>query len=179
MTTFRVMRTDEFDAVRELSASAFGDDDVIRSLFTELRTSWAWEDELSFVAERDGALVGQVLFTHAFLDTARGVVDVLVLSPVGVRPDLQQQGIGTGLLEHALEVVRRRPEPLVFLEGSPRYYPRFGFRQASGLGFVAPSPRIPSVAFQVLVLPSHESWMTGNLVYPDAFWRVGAVGPGT
>lgn len=179
MTTFRVMRTDEFDAVRELSASAFGDDDVIRSLLTELRTSWAWEDELSFVAERDGALVGQVLFTHAFLDTARGVVDVLVLSPVGVRPDLQQQGIGTGLLEHALEVVRRRPEPLVFLEGSPRYYPRFGFRQASGLGYVAPSPRIPSVAFQVLVLPSRESWMTGNLVYPDAFWRVGAVGPGT
>lgn len=178
MTTFRVMRADEFDAVRELSASAFGDDDMIRSLLGELRASWAWEDELSFVAERDGALVGQVLFTHAFLDTAREVVDVLVLSPVGIRPDLQQQGIGTALIEHALEVVRRRREPLVFLEGSPRYYPRFGFRQASDLGLGAPSPRIPPAAFQVLMLPPHEPWMTGNLVYPDAFWRVGAVGPG-
>ena len=31
-----------------------------------------------------------VLFTPAFVDAADRVVDVLVLSPVGVRPDLQR-----------------------------------------------------------------------------------------
>ena len=35
------------------------------------------------------------------------------------------------------------PEPLVFLEGSPAYYSRFGFVTATDLGFRRPSRRIP------------------------------------
>jgi putative acetyltransferase len=64
----------------------------------------------------------------------------------------------------------------VFLEGHPTYYPRFGFGQAGDQGFVAPSLRIPREAFMVYPLPSYEPWMTGTLVYPDAFWRTDAVG---
>jgi hypothetical protein len=26
------------------------------------------------------------------------------------------------------------------------------------------------------LLPAHESWMTGGLVYPDAFWQLDSVG---
>jgi putative acetyltransferase len=36
--------------------------------------------------------------------------------------------------------------------------------------------RIPQCAFQVVVLPAWEPWMTGALVYPDAFWLMDAVG---
>jgi putative acetyltransferase len=73
-------------------------------------------------------------------------------------------------------VLAGRNEPLVFLEGHPTYYPRFGFRRAIDMGFAAPSVRIPSDAFMVYPLPCYESWMTGALVYPDAFWRNDAVG---
>ena len=173
----RVMRADEFDAMRDLSVRAFGDDPEIRDLLNLLRDSWAWDDELSFIAELGGEIVGQVLFTHAFLDTATKILDVLVLSPIGVRPDLQRSGIGGRLIRTALAALELRTEPLVFLEGHPSYYPQFGFRPAGALGFESPSTRTPAAAFMVYPLPAHRPGVVGRLVYPDAFWRIGAVGP--
>jgi putative acetyltransferase len=172
----RVMRPDEFEQMRDLSVAAFGGDATIGTLIDGLRGSWSWDDQLSFVAERDGQLVGQVLYTHAFVDAPDRVVDVLVLSPVGVRPDLQRSGIGTQLITHSLEVLACGNEPLVFLEGHPSYYPRFGFVPGASMGFIAPSTRIPPPAFMVRPLPQYESSMTGALVYPDVFWRTDSVG---
>jgi putative acetyltransferase len=170
------MRPEEYQAMRDLSVSAFGDDPQIRALLDNLHESWAWDDELSFVAQLDEHLVGQVLYTHALLDAPNRLVDVLVLSPIGVRPDQQNRGIGSLLVRESLTRLAPRTESLVFLEGSPLYYPRFGFQRASDLGFTAPSVRVSSDAFMVYRLPKHETWMTGALVYPDAFWRADAVG---
>lgn len=172
----RLMRPEEFDTMRELSVAAFEGDPQIRVLLDMLHESWAWDGELSFVAELAGDLVGQVLYTHAVLDAPTRLVDVLLLSPIGVRPNQQSRGIGSLLIRESLARLASRNEPLVFLEGSPRYYPRFGFQRASDLGFSAPSVRIPSEAFMVHRLPQYEPWMTGALVYPDAFWRADAVG---
>jgi putative acetyltransferase len=172
----RAMRTNEFNEMRELSVSAFDGDPAIGPLLDALRASWAWDDELSFVAELDGDLVGHVLYTRALLDAAPRLVEVLVLSPIGVRPDLQNHGIGSRLITESLALIQGRSEPLIFLEGHPGYYPRFGFERAADLGFTAPSLRIPQDAFMVHRLPGYEAWMTGTLVYPDAFWRADAVG---
>ena len=174
--TVRVMRRDEMTAMRAVSIAAFDDDQSIGTLIDALASSWAWDDQSSFVAEVGGRLVGQVLFTHAILDAPARLVDVLVLSPIGVLPEFQHQGVGSALITGALRTIGQRDEPLVFLEGHPTYYPRFGFRPAGPLGFTAPSVRIPAEAFMVLRMPSHEPWMTGQLVYPDAFWRTDSVG---
>ena len=64
----------------------------------------------------------------------------------------------------------------MFLEGSPTYYPRFGFVPGGELGFTAPSVRIPPAAFQALTLPAYDSTVRGALVYPDVWWRNDAVG---
>lgn len=172
----RLMKPGEYEAMRELAVAAFGDDPQIRVLIDYLHDSWAWEDQLSFVADLDGEVVGQVLFTHGFVDAKRELVDALVLSPVGVRPDLQNRGVGSQLITQSLTSLAGRDEPLVFLEGHPSFYPRFGFETATALGFGAPSARIPRDAFMVYRLARYESWMTGALVYPDAFWRADAVG---
>jgi len=169
------MRADEYDVVRSLSVSAFGDASL-GSLLDDLRTSWAWEDSLAFVTEEEGPVLGHVLYTHGFVDAPSRLVDVLVLSPVAVHPHHQRRGVGAALITQTLERLQDRAEPLVFLEGSPRYYPRFGFEPASQLGFVAPSKRIPDAAFMVHRLPNYRPWMTGALVYADAFWRNDAVG---
>jgi putative acetyltransferase len=131
---------------------------------------------LAFVAEQDGEIVGMVLFSRAFVDAADRLVDVLVLSPVGVRRDRQDRGIGQRLVTDALSALQSRPEPLVFLEGIPSYYPRFGFRPAGEMGFTAPSVRIPAAAFMAYPLPAYDPSLRGALVYPDAFWRADAVG---
>jgi putative acetyltransferase len=174
--TIRTMDPDGFSAVRALAIAAFDGDPSIGVLLDALHDSWAWEDDLSFVAVLDGEIVGHVLYTHAFLDAPAGLVDVLVLGPIGVRPDLLRMGIGSALIRHSLAALEQRGVPLVFLEGHPGYYPRFGFERAGSLGFIAPSVRIPDDAFMVYRLAGWEEWMTGALVYADAFWRADAVG---
>jgi putative acetyltransferase len=171
----RVMRADEWPAFRAVGVDAF-DDPSIGTLLDLLRISWSWVDELAFVAEQDGEIVGMVLFSRAFIDAPSRLVEVLVLSPLGVRRDRQHCGIGHRLVTDALSALQSRPEPLVFLEGIPSYYPRFGFRPAGELGFTAPSVRIPAPAFMAYTLPAYDPSLRGALVYPDAFWRADAVG---
>ena len=172
---FRRERSHEVAVVDTMVIETFGRENL-RGLLRDLRASDAWIDGLSFVAELDGEVVGHVLFTRSRLDAPRRLVDVLVLSPLAVRADVQGRGIGSDLVRYGLEHVRSRPEPAVFLEGSPRYYPRFGFVPGGGLGFRKPSLRIPDPAFQVVTQPSYEPWMTGTLVYAEAFWRHDCVG---
>lgn len=171
----RNMLPADYHSVRALGVAAF-EDPTIGDLLDDLRDSWAWEDELSFVADADGEVVGHVLYTHGFVDTPSRLVDVLILSPLAVADQRQGRGVGTRLVTATLEIVGDRSEPLVFLEGDPRYYRRFGFESASELGFEPPSERIPDAAFMAFRLPEYRSWMTGRLVYPDPFWRNDAVG---
>ncbi len=131
---------------------------------------------MSFVATVDDRVVGHVLLSATRVDAPRRIVDVLCLSPLGVVPEFQCQGIGTQLIAYALEAADSQGVPLVFLEGSPRYYGTRGFEGASGAGFRSPSLRIPEAAFQVARLSAHEPWMTGTFVYSEAFWAFDCVG---
>ena len=189
----RVSTPADQPAIAEVVTAAFGDEHgpVVARLVDALRTSPAWDPGLSFVAESAPAdarpsqtpadagpsqLTGYVLLTRNLLDAPRRLVDVLVLSPLAVRPGHQGQGIGSRLVRHALAAAEGRPEPLVFLEGSPDFYPRFGFAPGRDRGFRRPSLRIPEPAFMVRPLPGYEPWMTGTLVYAEAFWRLDCVG---
>jgi len=172
---FRPERPGDEPAIDDVVERAFGERRVA-DLVAGLRASPDWIDGLSIVAEDAGRLVGHILFTRSLLDAPRRLVDVLVLSPVSVAPDHQRRGIGSALIGHGLRQVAGRPEPLVFLEGSPTFYRRFGFEPAGPHGFRRPSLRIPEPAYQVIRQPSYEPWMTGTLVYSRVFWDLDCVG---
>ena len=136
----------------------------------------AGKTRASLVAEVDGEVVGHVQLSHSWLDARRKLVDVLVLSPLGVLPSHHGQGIGTTLLAAAVVAARDTGAPAVFLEGSPYFYGARGWSRGSSLGFERPSDRVPDAAFQVVLFDSHEEWMTGRLVYCDPFWELDCVG---
>jgi putative acetyltransferase len=173
----RPERPDDRDEVREVQRAAFGDhgDDVAR-LVDELRETITSELGLSIVAEDGGEIIGHVMFTTSLLDAPRRLVDVQVLSPLGVASGHRRRGVGSELVRHGLAAAAAQGAPLVFLEGDPGYYSRFGFRPGGELGFRKPSLRIPDQAFQVVRLPAFEAWMEGTLVYAEAFWRYDCVG---
>ncbi|GAB3142969.1 N-acetyltransferase [Micromonospora sonneratiae] len=145
-------------------------------LVDTLRDTITPTDGLSLVAEHDGQVVGHVMFTRSLLDAPRRLVEVQVLSPLAVIPEHHGRGIGSALVRHGLGVLAERAVTLVFLEGDPGYYSRFGFAPGGSQGFRKPSLRIPDGAFQAIRLPGYEPWMTGTLVYAEPFWRHDAVG---
>ena len=173
MPVVRPYRAADDRQVRQLLGAAF-EDAAVADLAEDLRESDAHRAAL--VAEAGTEVAGLVQLSRGWLDALPRLVEVLVLSPLGVLPELQRRGIGTGLVRAAVDTARDLGFPLLFLEGSPRYYPRHGFSPAARHGFLRPSLRIPEPAFQVLVLPSWQDWMVGALVYPDVFWRHDMVG---
>ena len=170
----RAEHTDEHTVVEGVHRAAFGvRGDAVAALVADLR---ATDGSLSLVAVDDGQVVGSAVFTRSRLDAPRQLVDVQVLSPLAVLPDRQGEGIGSLLVTAGVRRLGERGAPLVFLEGDPAYYARFGFRAAGELGFLRPSVRVPEVAFQVVTLPAWEEWMTGSLVYEQVFWDHDMVG---
>jgi putative acetyltransferase len=170
----RVEQPDDLESVAQLHREAFADyGDRIAGLIADLRAAG---DGLSLIADDSARIVGHVLFSRGWLDATARLVAVQVLSPVGVTPAMQRRGIGAAMIRRGADMLSARGVPAIFLEGDPGYYGRLGFVPAKPLGFRKPSLRIPDAAFQVLILPAHEPWMTGTLVYPDPFWRHDAVG---
>ena len=124
--------------------AAFGAAQDVTRLVDDLRASLAAEPGLSLVAVDDQeTVVGHVMSTRSLLDAPLRLVDVQVLSPLAVTPGAQRRGIGGALVRELLRLLVDADVPAVFLEGSPAYYSRFGFRPGHEHGFRRPSLRIP------------------------------------
>ena len=171
----REQRPQDKTAVREVLTAAFEDDGRVADLAEALGARSA-PTGVSLLAESSGEVVGHVQLSRGWLDTAPQLVDVLVLSPLGVAPAHQRGGIGRSLCNAALEHARGVRAPAVFLEGDPGYYAPLGWQRASAHGFTAPSVRIPDAGFQVVLLAAWQRWMVGALVYNDTFWTHDCVG---
>ena len=166
----------ERQAVHAVVEAAFADV-TVADLVDALQADEAGRLGASLVAvDALDRVLGHVQLSRSWLDAPSRLVEVLVLSPLAVAPHRQGEGIGGALVRAAIEAADDLAAPLLFLEGSPRYYPRFGFLPGGPLGFIRPSVRIPEAAFQVVKLPGWEPWMTGQLVYSEVFWRLDAVG---
>jgi putative acetyltransferase len=162
-----IIRPERAEDEQELAAlidAAFGDTET--SAFTAaIRASPGYVPELTFVADDDGEPIGFTMLSYV----KAGERDVLVLTPMAVRPDRQRAGVGKQVVRAAIAAAEARREPVVLVEGVPSYYPQFGFRSASELGFERPDPRIPEIAWMVLPLTAYDSSVAGAVVYPDFF----------
>jgi putative acetyltransferase len=125
------------------------------------------------VAELDGRVVGHVMVSGAALRNDSGDRTISMLSPLAVDPDHHGAGIGGALVRAVTAIADERGEPLVVLEGSPRYYARFGFVHSVPHGIELPLPDwAPAEAAQVLLLRAydpHDPTLRGRVVYPAAF----------
>ena len=172
----RPERPADHSAVERLQRLAFDDPDDLPSLVVALRGYSGRLPTVSIVAAAGDTVVGHTMLSASYLDAPPRLVDVLVLSPLGVHPDWQGHGIGSQLIVEALAAAEEMAAPMVFLEGDPGYYSTRGFERADRRGFRSPSLRIPAPAFQVALLSAYEPWMTGTLVYSEIFWKLDCVG---
>ncbi|MFN2561332.1 MAG: GNAT family N-acetyltransferase [Jatrophihabitans sp.] len=177
----RAQRRSDDDAVGRVLLDAFGRQRVVDLAAALLARADApgvalvAEDEAA-ENEDDNTLIGHVQLSRSWIDAPDRLVEVLVLSPLGVAPHRQRQGVGRALCAAALEGAQRAGAPAVFLEGDPAYYARLGWEPASRYGVTPPSTRIPERGLQMTPLPGWRPDMAGALVYNDTFWSHDCVG---
>lgn len=109
------------------------------------------ENVISLVAEEDGEIVGHIMFSPVQLAGAAANVRAMALAPMAVTPQRQRAGIGSALVRAGLKECQRLGIDAVFVVGHPTYYPRFGFKSASSVGFVCEF-EVPDDAFMVTEL---------------------------
>ena len=160
----RPERPADIPHIHAINVAAFGSP-VEANLVDVLRTQ---AGVISIVAERDGEIVGHILFPPVRLTDADDL-RVRGLAPMAVAPGRQRTGIGSALVREGLARCRREGVDAVFVVGHPEYYPRFGFSRASGFGITCEF-EVPDEAFMALELaPGALKGRAGRVFYPGVF----------
>ena len=166
--------TADHSAIRDVVRAAFDTQPKVADLVDLIRASPQFVPELSLVARGDGEVVGHVMLSHAELvDELGDRRRILTLSPLAVSPAAQRRGIGSALVPAGLAAADAMGEGLVVLEGDPRYYGRFGFRDCRTMGIQIDLPDwAPREAGQACPLSAYDESLHGHVVYPPAFAAV-------
>lgn len=120
----------DVEQVRHLLRAAFSTDAESR-LVDALRANGRAVISLVAVCAED--VLGHILFspvTTAPPSEAKGIG----LAPVAVLPEVQSNGIGSQLIQTGLQLCPGLEYDYCVVLGSPEYYQRFGFEQASSFG---------------------------------------------
>jgi predicted N-acetyltransferase YhbS len=125
-------------AIDRLHERAFGPGRFARSAF-RLREGADPLPEMCFVARVATLLVGSVRISPIRI----GGVPAVLLGPLTVEPAFMGQGIGSTLMQAALDAAREHGHRLVMLVGDEPYYGRFGFRRVPEGRVVLPGPVDP------------------------------------
>jgi putative acetyltransferase len=137
----------------EVLYSAAFPDEELRPLVRELLNEP--EMTLSLASFADGKLVAHIVLTHCRIEGSQA--EVALLGPLAVLPQQQRRGIGTALVQAALQRLRNAGVVTVYVLGDPEYYGRFGFRPERSVTPPYELPKAWADAWQSLAMGGDKS----------------------
>jgi len=157
---------EERSAVRSVNLAAFGQDDEA-DLVDRLQHEGVILLSLVALTVTERQIVGHILFSRMWIETANRPVPAVALAPMAVLPGHQRQGVGGRLIRSGLDWLRDRGEHIVIVLGHPDYYPRFGFSTEKARTLESP---FPPYAFMATELSANAlDGICGRVRYPAAF----------
>lgn len=129
--------------------------DLVVRLIQEIRSmeSYIPELELIMVDDKD-EVIGYAMFSGFHLG-GKYRDELLLLSPVAVKTELQRQHISKELIEYGFEKARGMGYTAVIVEGNPQNYRNRGFQTSADFGIIAA---------ESVGLPAPECLMVKELV---------------
>ncbi|NND53725.1 MAG: N-acetyltransferase [Gammaproteobacteria bacterium] len=155
-------RPDDLAPIEAMVARAFAEHGGTDA-FREFRATR--NDVISLVAEADGRIIGNVLFSPVELLSPTGSVQGLGLGQLSVDPAYQNRGVGTALGEAGIAALRERRCPFSIVIGHAAYYPRFGYERGDVHGIECQWDGIPPETFMVLFPCGKQPGLTGKAVF--------------
>lgn len=161
--TLRLETPNDYRSVEEMTREAFWgytqptcDEHYLAHL---LRGIPAFVPELDYVAETDGKIVGNVMYSKAkVIDSSGGEHEVLTFGPLSVHPGYRNLGIGSELMRFTIMKAKRLGYRVIIFYGHPDYYPRFGFCNAKAFNITTPDGK----NFDALMaMPLYEGALDG------------------
>lgn len=138
----RPIREDEKNAALDLIYESFSDwrDDaegkIVCKLTQEIRAKRYYVPELEIVcADEDGTLLGYCMFSRFHLE-GKFEDELLLLTPVCVRPSHQRQHISKDMIEYGFAQARAMGFTAAIVEGNPANYNPRGFVTAAEHGIL-------------------------------------------
>ena len=117
---------------------------------------------LSLVAEEDGQIIGHVALSPVVISD--GAKAWYGLGPISVSPKQQGKGVGSALMNAAINDLKELNANGCVLLGEPAYYGRFGFKAIDSLVL----PDVPAEYFQALLL--NGEYPQGEVSYHEGFY---------
>lgn len=129
----------DYSAVEHLTREAFWN--VYRPGCLEhyvihvLRKNPAFVPELDLVMEREGQLIGHIMYMRAAITADDGrKIPIMTFGPISIRPDLQRQGLGKRLLDYSMGKAAELGAGALCIEGNLDFYGKSGFVVAGTRG---------------------------------------------
>lgn len=145
----------------------------VRALVEEIRSKKYYIPELDLMAVDDNEeIIGYAMFSKFHLE-GKYEDELLILTPVAVRTDLQRQHISKDLIEYGFNKAKELGYKAVLVEGNPKNYNSRGFVTSSDYGIVPGKnvhlPQIECLMVKELVPGALES-IKGTVDY--SFYKV-------
>ena len=91
--------------------------------------------ELDLVLEKDGQIIGQVMYVRTALELDNGGrLPIMAFGPICIAPELKRQGYGKYLLDASLEKAKAMNAGGIVIEGNIDFYGKSGFVVAKTKG---------------------------------------------
>ena len=159
----------DHDTIRQIIDEAFGDT-VTSKIVDGIRASDRFVRDLSLIAVSEGQSLGHVI--SSYVDLVPGTRRVLQVGPLAVVPAHQRRGVGSTLMQETIRIADDMGEPLLLIEGSPKYYGRFGFTRADEQGIEPPPEAHGPQYFMLRPLRAYDPTLRGRSVYPPETFGV-------
>lgn len=116
--------------------------------------------ELDFVAEYNEKVIGNIMYTKAWLiDELGAEIDIVSFGPLSVAPEYQRKGIGSGLINHTKNIAMKNGVKAIVILGDPHNYCKHGFKSSKDLNISDMNGNYP---YGMLSLELEEGALAGH-----------------
>jgi putative acetyltransferase len=162
--TIRNEKAEDFNQVENLTREAFWNIYVPgcneHYLVHIMRNHPDFIKKLDFVAEYNGEIIGNIMYTKAWLYSEDEIkIEIASFGPISVLPKYQRKGVGSALIRQTINIAKNDGIGVIVIFGDPHNYCKHGFKSSKDFNISDMNGEYP---YGMLALELKEGTVKGH-----------------